>query len=79
MSKQALKWVGDKYIPYELPEGASSYEQKMGKIVSCCSCGKKVRYGECYTSRQIHTEAGFGYAECEDCYYSYLRGGSEGK
>lgn len=71
----ALKWIEKekKYVPYELPEGASTYEDDMDKEVSCCSCGKKIKFGDCYTSRHIHTNKGFGYAECEDCYYSYLK------
>ena len=30
--------------------------------------GRKVAFGDCYTSREIHTEHGFGYSVCGDCY-----------
>lgn len=70
MSK-AEKWIETehRYIPYELPEGASVYESDMDTEVACCCCGRKLKFGDCYTSRHIHTETGFGYAECETCYY----------
>ena len=67
------KWIGDKYIPYKLPEGSTLYEVDLDKVVSCCSCGRSVKYGETYTSRRIHTEFGLGYAECEKCYYENLK------
>lgn len=57
------------YEPYVLPDGAILFETDMNKIVSCCSCGKKIKYGKSYTSRHIHNQMGIGYAECEDCYY----------
>ena len=68
---KANKWLekDHKYIPYELPEGASLYEDDMDKEVACCWCGKKVKFGDCYTSKHIHTDMGIGYAECEECYF----------
>jgi hypothetical protein len=30
--------------------------------------GKKVTFGSCYTSKEIHTPGGFGYAVCGECY-----------
>lgn len=72
--KTAKKWIIEerKYVPYELPEGSTCYENDMKKIISCCSCGKKITYGESYTSKQIHTEHGIGYAECSECYEEYF-------
>lgn len=61
------------YDPYELPDGASCYETDMRKKVSCAECGKRVEFGECYTSKRIHTEHGFGYAVCLDCYVDEVR------
>ena len=40
----------------------------MDEIVNCPHCGREVTFGECYTSREIHTQSGFGYAVCEKCY-----------
>lgn len=66
MSK-ALKWIPDKkdYIPYDLPDGTCLYTDNMEQEIACCQCGKKVKYGDCYTSQTIQTPKGFGYAECE--------------
>lgn len=50
-------------------EGSSCYEADMNKVVSCASCGKKILYGNGYTSHRIHTNMGFGYAVCERCYF----------
>ncbi len=57
------------YEPYTLPVGASAYEADMDKEVSCACCGKKIKYGDTYTSHRIHTDVGFGYAICESCYF----------
>ena len=29
---------------------------------------EKVTFGSCYTSKEIHTAGGFGYAVCGECY-----------
>ncbi len=58
-----------KYDPYELPEGSTAYEVDMDKEITCACCGRKVKYGETYASHNIHTDIGFGYAVCEDCYF----------
>ena len=68
---KAKIWVDSKqnYEPYELPNGATMYETDMDKVVSCACCGKKVLYGNTYTSHKIHGEFGFAYAVCGDCYF----------
>ena len=38
------------------------------EIVNCAQCGKELKYGDCYTSLEIHTDMGMGFAVCEDCY-----------
>lgn len=65
-----MKWNSEikEYEPYKLPIGASAYETEMDKEINCASCGEPKEYGVCYTSRFIHTPAGFGYMVCEDCY-----------
>lgn len=73
MAKMAQKWIDTKhkYIPYKLPDGASCYEDDMDKEISCCVCGKKIKYGDSFTSRRIHTTAGIGFCECYECYFDY--------
>ena len=68
------KWNNKKriYEPYEVPDNWNviTYSSDMDEIVNCPHCGKKLTFGDCYTSREIHTKHGFGYAVCEDCYYN---------
>lgn len=66
----AQKWDFEKqeYEDYTLPEGASCFEREMDVEVACCQCGKLQEYGNCFTSLEIHTQGGFGYAVCSDCY-----------
>lgn len=58
------------YFPYDIPRdwNCSAYEDNMDKIVSCAGCGRKLPYGICFTSLEIHTPGGFGYAVCDKCY-----------
>lgn len=69
-----LKWIPKKhkYKKYRLPVGSCLCSDDMDKVVSCASCGQKVKYGDCYTSRQIHTELGIGFAVCTACYEKEL-------
>ena len=69
MMCKAMRWNGKEYEEYELPVGASIFETDLNKEISCCKCGRTIKYGESYTSREIHNGVGFGYAECGDCYF----------
>lgn len=40
----------------------------MEKMVPCAQCGRMFKFGEMYTSREVHTAHGFGYAVCAECY-----------
>lgn len=66
------KWNNEKgeYEPYEVPADwqCKLYEDDMNQKISCASCGKEKRFGECYTSMEIHNSMGFGYAVCPECY-----------
>ena len=66
------KWNFKKreYEQCKVPESwsVSCYETNIVKIINCAGCGKGMRYGAGYTSRQIHTKHGFGYAVCGECY-----------
>ncbi len=44
------------------------YSEDMDEVINCASCGKKIVYGKCYTSLEIHTQHRFGYAACDECY-----------
>lgn len=58
------------YEPYAVPNNWNcpvlTYD--MDEVMNCVSCGKQIRFGECYTSRFIHTESGMGYNVCADCH-----------
>ena len=68
------KWSEARHVyePYEVPDGwrVSTYETDMETMVNCCQCGRALPFGECYTSMQVHTQVGIGYAVCGDCYFS---------
>lgn len=70
-----LRWIPKKhkYKKYRLPFGACLYSGDMDKVVSCASCGKEIKYGDSYTSRQIHTGFGIGFAVCSECYEKELK------
>lgn len=66
------KWNNKKheYEPYKIPNNwnCKTYSNNMDEIVNCAQCGGKVKLGDCYTSLEIHTQIGMGYAVCEECY-----------
>jgi hypothetical protein len=66
----AQKWNYKKheYEPYDLPANCRLYDADLSKKVACCQCGKEYEFGAMYTSREIHSEVGFGYPVCENCY-----------
>lgn len=67
------KWneTTHKYEPYVVPDEwhVSTYEADMSTVVNCCQCGRRLPFGETYTSLQVQTTTGFGYGVCEDCYF----------
>ena len=56
-----------KYLPYFVPADwkISLLLQDMDELINCCQCGGEVKFGDTYTSKEIHTESGFGYCICE--------------
>lgn len=68
------KWNRElhKYEPYEIPNtwNIGGYRADMNDIVNCAHCGKRVRYGDCYSSLEIHNDIGLSYAVCKECYFN---------
>lgn len=66
------KWNYEKkaYDPHMIPDewNVMLYSDDMNEIVNCAACGRELRFGDCYTSKEIHNRVGFGYGVCEDCY-----------
>lgn len=66
------KWnyITHEYDDYLVPDDKilKTYSNDMGEKVNCCQCLKEMRFGDGYTSMEVHTNMGFGYCVCEDCY-----------
>lgn len=62
-----------KYIPYMVHNDASFFEEDMDKIVKCAECNRDIEYGDCFSSRLIHTRMGYGYAVCPKCHEEEIR------
>ena len=62
------------YEPYEVPDSwkLPLYSEDMDEVINCVNCGCSMLYGNGYTSRRYLNDSGFGYYECEKCYYDYL-------
>lgn len=43
------------YYPVKVPDGCTTYEVDMETFVTCPGCGKRVMYGDCFTSRRFYT------------------------
>ncbi len=71
------KWNFEKreYEDYVVPEGKVPmfYSTDMNELGNCASCGRDIKYGDCYTSRQLHTLSGMGYSVCPDCHAKEVR------
>ena len=67
------KWDERKkaYEPYDVPDEwhVTTFESDMNERVNCAQCGREISFGDSYTSMQVHSPIGFGYAVCEDCYH----------
>ena len=71
------KWepYNRKYRLYILPEDELKYsvgEDGTDKVIACAGCGKPVKFGDAYTSLEIHTEAGIGFSVCPRCYIAEI-------
>lgn len=61
------EWRGV-YAPWLASMKVTLYEDDMDAPCNCARCGKRVTFGECYSSHQIHTTFGMGYAVCPECH-----------
>lgn len=50
------------------PLNLKTYSEDMDEIVNCAQCLKELKIGDSYTSKEIHTDLGFGFAVCSKCY-----------
>lgn len=68
----AQKWDPDTHIysPYVIASDLDCplYSDDMAAEINCAACGKRIVYGDSYTSMQIHNFMGMGYPVCESCF-----------
>jgi hypothetical protein len=53
-----------KYEDYGVPANwnVKCYCNDLEEIVNCAQCGKELKYGYCFTSLEVHTDMGLGFA-----------------
>lgn len=68
MKARKFNFKTRRYTEYELPQFAKMYTPNMNEFIPCAQCGKRIRYGDSYTSLQIHNEMGLAYPVCHECY-----------
>ena len=77
MSRMLSKWNPRKheYEPYQIPDSwnVAIYCDDMEKVISCAECGEKIKFGDAFSSRFIHTELGFSYCICGGCMKKEIR------
>ena len=69
------KWNPEKqaYEPYTpTPGRVTLYESDMDQPINCAACGRKLTFGEGYSSQQIHNSIGLGYSVCESCHVAEM-------
>lgn len=70
--RELSRWNYEKreYEPYEVPDErrVKAYCEDMDEIVDCAACGTELPYGHAFTSFEIHTPMGIGYAVCGKCH-----------
>lgn len=52
----------------KFPKVFKTFSEDMDEKVNCCQCYRAIRFGETYTSNEVHTELGMGFAVCPQCY-----------
>lgn len=69
--------VTKQYEPYRTPEDHINlcYAADMDEVCNCAQCGATMRFGEGYTSLEVHTSVGFGYCVCDECHRSEIARG----
>lgn len=70
MILQKWNWNKHAYEDLEVPDNwvCKCYSDDMTEVVNCLHCGKNITFGKSFTSMEIHTKMGLGYAVCEECY-----------
>ena len=69
MNLRKWNYETHEYDHYEVPDNWTIclFTEDMDKIVNCVQCGKEVKFGTSYTSREVHNGIGLGYNVCKEC------------
>lgn len=69
---KAGKWNNwtKRYDVYDIPEDWNTplYSDDDNEIVNCAQCGRKLKFGDAYNSKEVHSRHGMSYPVCQDCY-----------
>ena len=59
-----------RYEDYEIPDtwNVALTAPTMDTFVDCAGCGRSIPFGASFTSLEIHTKSGIGYAVCKNCH-----------
>lgn len=70
--KNILRWNYEKqaYKLYVIPSTWSVKKavSSMYLNANCAQCGRLIKYGGMYESRELYTDSGEGYAVCKECH-----------
>lgn len=69
-----------KYEPHIIPDSweVTKYSA-LGLRCNCASCGVWIKYGQTYTSLEIHDQIGFGFAVCPKCHHKEMERAGRGR
>ena len=57
------------YLPVKVPDGCTTYEVDKESMVTCPGCGRRVMYGNCFTSKRFYTSDGLlAFSVCPVCH-----------
>jgi hypothetical protein len=67
---QKWDYPSESYKDYNIPNEwkLGLFTRDMDALINCCQCGAEIKYGDGYTSKEVHTEFGLGYSVCDNCY-----------
>lgn len=77
--KQAQKWdnIEHKYYPYTIPEKCILHSDDINEETQCAECSSYLKFGESYTSKNIHNHFWLWYPVCETCYLEEVKNFSD--
>lgn len=58
----------DKVVYFETYNFKAAFTDDYDEVINCPGCLKYLTVAQCYISLEYHTEHGFGYGVCPQCY-----------